>query len=544
ELLRDPGGKMTIEEALKAREQGRFERSAQDIPSLGFVDGVVWLTVSITNDTEFNDWYLSIRYPAHDHIWFYETDNGMALRTEVSGDSLPFASREIRIRDFAFALHIPPGETRTYFVALKSWNSMVLPVYVNQLMPLMEEAGAETLVYGVYLGLIVVIILYNVFLYISVRDRSYLYYVLYLLAFGLFQASFLGVALQYFLPEHPLLVDRLNPILGAFSFILAGLFAFHFLQLGRLSRVFAWAFRILLGATIVAIPAIGIFGNRIINLYGVAWPILLMAAGVWMLGRGFRPARFFVLAWSGFTLIVVLWTLAVRGLIMNEILFRYGLLAGSSLEVVLLSLALGDRINILEMDRQKALEEQLHTKTRLLESFYRFVPVQFIRFLGLESVETVHLGAGVRRDVTVLFSDMRDFTALSESMSADENFRFINAYLKRVAPVIDRHGGFIDKFIGDAVMAIFPESPDDALRASLEMMKELSAYNEQRTEKGLTAIRIGIGIHSGPVVLGTVGTEGRMDTTIIGDTVNTASRIEGQTKVLGAPILLSEATLS
>lgn len=540
QIFHDPSARMTVAEVLAAYRAGKFTPSPQQIPSLGFTSDQVWLALSITNDTPFMDWHVTVRYPAHDHVYFYSLHDDVVERAEELGDALPYRARTVPIRDFAFALNVPPGEERLIFISVRSWNSIVVPVYIDRLMPILQNADAETLVYGFYLGLVVVIALYNAFLFFSVRDLSYLYYVFYLLVFGAFQASFLGIALQYFLPDQPTFVDRMNPILGIGSFLTTALFAYQFLHLSRESRVLMWCFRILFCATLLAAPAVFIFGNRVVNLFGVFWPILLMTAGIWLWLRGFRPARFFVLAWSGFTLIVVLWTLTLRGWIANEILFRYGLLAGSSVEVILLSLALGDRINLLELDRQKAMRDQLETKTRLLDAFARFVPIQFIRFLGLDSIETVQLGDGVRRDVSVLFCDIRDFTALSETMSADENFRFINAYLKRVAPVIERHRGFIDKYIGDAVMAIFPDSPEDALNAAQEMLKELALYNDSRREKGLQSVRIGVGVHSGPVILGTVGTEGRLATTIIGDTVNVASRIEGQTKVLGHEVLFSE----
>ncbi len=540
EIFHDASGSMTVDDVLVAHQNGKFTASPQQIPSLGFTSDQVWIALRITNDTLFTDWHITIRYPAHDHVYFYSILGGRVERAGELGDSLPYRARTVPIRDFAFPLNVPPGEERMVLVSLRSWNSMVIPVYIDRLVPILQNADAETLIYGFYIGLVVVIALYNGFLFVSVRDLSYLYYVFYLLVFGAFQVTFLGIALQYFLPDHPTFIDRANPILGIGSFLTTGLFAYQFLHLQRESRLFMWGFRILFFATLLAAPAVFVFGNRIVNLFGIAWPVLLMTAGIWLWLRGFRPARFFVLAWSGFTFIVILWTLALRGWIANELLFRYGLLAGSSVEVILLSLALGDRINILELDRQKAMQDQLNTKTRLLDAFARFVPAQFISFLGLDSIEKVQLGDGVRRDVSVLFCDIRDFTALSETMSADENFRFINAYLKRVAPVIERNRGFIDKYIGDAVMAIFPDSPEDALRAAMDMLTELGLYNESRREKGLQPVRIGVGVHSGPVILGTVGTEGRLATTIIGDTVNVASRIEGQTKLLGLEILFSE----
>jgi class 3 adenylate cyclase len=144
--------------------------------------------------------------------------------------------------------------------------------------------------------------------------------------------------------------------------------------------------------------------------------------------------------------------------------------------------------------------------------------------------------------MSILFADIREFTSLSEKMSPQENFDFINAYLSQMAPIIAQYHGFIDKYIGDAIMALFPVNADDAVKAAIAMLKQLAAYNQERQESGLEAIAIGIGLNTGLLMLGTVGGENRMDGTVISDAVNLASRIEGMTKMYGATLLISEET--
>jgi two-component system sensor histidine kinase ChiS len=146
--------------------------------------------------------------------------------------------------------------------------------------------------------------------------------------------------------------------------------------------------------------------------------------------------------------------------------------------------------------------------------------------------------------MTVLFSDIRSFTSLSEGMSPRENFNFINAYLGRMSPIVKAHGGFVDKYIGDAVMALFPNSPDDALAAAVEMQREIGRYNERRRAQGFRAIQVGIGLHHGRLMLGTIGAEERMEGTVISDAVNLASRIEDLSREYGSGILLSDAALA
>jgi predicted ATPase/signal transduction histidine kinase/class 3 adenylate cyclase/tRNA A-37 threonylcarbamoyl transferase component Bud32 len=176
-------------------------------------------------------------------------------------------------------------------------------------------------------------------------------------------------------------------------------------------------------------------------------------------------------------------------------------------------------------------------------AYARFVPREFLQFLGYESIVDVQLGDQVQKEMTILFSDIRSFTTLSEGMSPRENFNFLNSYLSRVGPVIRNHNGFIDKYIGDAVMALFPESAEDAMQAAIDMQKQVAIYNVHRQKSGYVPVAIGIGLHTGSLMLGTIGEEQRMESTVISDAVNLASRMEGLTKVYGASVVISGQTL-
>jgi class 3 adenylate cyclase/HAMP domain-containing protein len=175
-------------------------------------------------------------------------------------------------------------------------------------------------------------------------------------------------------------------------------------------------------------------------------------------------------------------------------------------------------------------------------SIERFVPQAFLSIVGKPSIVDVELGDNKRKNMTILFSDIRNFTTLSEAMTPDENFAFINAYLERMGPVIRDHNGFIDKYIGDAIMALF-ESADDALRAGLAMLETLDAFNAERRAAGRPPIAIGIGVNTGTLMMGTIGEKHRMDGTVISDAVNLASRVEGLTKTYGVRLLVSQYTV-
>jgi len=182
--------------------------------------------------------------------------------------------------------------------------------------------------------------------------------------------------------------------------------------------------------------------------------------------------------------------------------------------------------------------------TSLNTAYERFVPRQFLELLNKESIVDVQLGDQIQREMSVLFTDIRSFTSLSESMSPADNFRFINSYLMRMEPIILENNGFIDKYIGDAIMALFPGKADDAVEAGVAMLRSLVEYNQFRQNTGYQPIEIGIGINTGSLILGTVGGTNRMDGTVISDAVNLASRIEGLTKTFKVPLLITEQTAS
>jgi two-component system, sensor histidine kinase ChiS len=186
-----------------------------------------------------------------------------------------------------------------------------------------------------------------------------------------------------------------------------------------------------------------------------------------------------------------------------------------------------------------------HIRLAKINAAYgRFVPHDFLHFLGQESIVDVKLGNHIKKEMTVLFSDIRDFTSLSEEMSPEETFHFINSYLSRVSPIIRDRNGFIDKYIGDAIMALFPNSADDAVSGAIAMQDQVKLFNEHRQQSGQLPIQIGIGLHTGSLMLGTIGEAERMESTVISDAVNLASRLEGLTKQYGSGILISEDTLN
>ena len=197
--------------------------------------------------------------------------------------------------------------------------------------------------------------------------------------------------------------------------------------------------------------------------------------------------------------------------------------------------AVAQRMNEL---KKMALEQQM----RLTEAYQRFVPSQLLISLEKESILDVELGDQVEKEMSILFSDIRSFTALSESMTPEENFGFINSYLSIMGPLVRKHHGYIDKYVGDSIMALFDRTPDDAVQTSVSMFKALSEFNKDRLRSGKEEIHIGIGINTGMLIFGTLGEKDRMEGSVISDAVNLAARLEGLTKLYKTQLLISEVT--
>jgi len=179
---------------------------------------------------------------------------------------------------------------------------------------------------------------------------------------------------------------------------------------------------------------------------------------------------------------------------------------------------------------------------KLKEIFSRFVPHEFIDQLPVDNVFDIRLGSQIQARGTVLFCDIRSFTRMSENLTPSETFDFINAYLAAVVPVIRAHEGVVDKFIGDGIMALFPAGTEtEAIRCCVDLHGAVRDFNGPGD---FPRIRIGVGLHTGDLMLGIIGAEHRLEGTVISNTVNLASHLEALTKEYGSPIIISEPLLA
>ena len=181
---------------------------------------------------------------------------------------------------------------------------------------------------------------------------------------------------------------------------------------------------------------------------------------------------------------------------------------------------------------------QIHSTTA------KFIPTEFLKALGYQAITEVVLGDHVEKEVSVMFADIRDYTTLAETMNPTENFKFVNAFTKRMGPMIEQNRGFVNQYLGDCIMSIFPQKVEDGLNAAINMQHMLASYNGERSLKSRVPIRLGIGLHTGPLIFGIIGDERHLEAASIADSVNTSARMESLSKHFGASIILSEKSLT
>ena len=383
------------------------------------------------------------------------------------------------------------------------------------------------------LGSLVIMGLYHLGLYaLRRKDPSTLYFGLFCLVIGIRSLFYHEMIISFLLPElNWEAVSRLRYILnfGALPLFIFFIQSLYPIETSKkiINIIIMTEFALIL--TVFATPP---------SLYTYTMPIhqlvTVLSGGyiIYILIKAVRnkhPSALWLL--TGFFAFFII--------IINDILIDHALINSLSLMPLGLLLFIFSQAFVLSIRFSSAFD-----RAELLTNAYeRFVPNKFLDHLCKNDIITVELGDNIQCNMTILFADIRSFTRISETMTPQENFRFLNSYLERMEPIIMEHHGFIDKFIGDAIMALFEQNADDAVNAGIAMLIQLKKYNQDRAKSGYQPIHIGIGINTGELMLGIIGGRNRMDGTVISSAVNLAARMEELTKLYQTPLLISENTL-
>ena len=388
QVLEDPTDALTIAQVSSPAYAAQFKTHDQATLNAGYSRSVFWLKVDLhytaTDPRAPRTWFLELAYPPLNRLDLYQNDGTGGYRlTTRTGSALPFSSREVRQSNYLFKLNFVPDQQQTVYLRLQSEGSIQAPLTLWAGTAYLEEQPLRLYVLGAIYGVLLGMLVYNLFIYLSVRDTSYLYYILYIASFGLYQLSVNGVAVEYFWPNNPWWSNAAVPFLIGSAALFGSLFARSFLHTAQHSR---WLDRILLalatcGAVVMVLALLTSYAVALRLATGLALvftvTIFVAAIKAWYCGQ--RMARYFIIAWSAFLLGGVVNTMMVLGYLPNMFLTMYASQLGSAIEVALLSLALADRINgmreqqaqILFDASQKleVLNQQLARSNRLKDEF-------------------------------------------------------------------------------------------------------------------------------------------------------------------------------
>jgi adenylate cyclase len=528
EALTDTKTDLTLEKILSDPARYPFHRLNTASPNFGYRNTTVWLHLSLRNLGN-NNWLLHIPQSRVDHAELFSVVNGKIVEHQISGDQIPFSKRPLPHEQLLFRLSLDKDIAKDIYLKLQSRDSLMLPVKIWRADKFWVTDSDRRLLQGIYYGTLITMMLLSFLVWVHISGLTYLIFSLFLAAFTLVLMSLDGLAARLLWGEWVWWGKISLPLFEGISVIFAMIFTDRFLQLQLYLPIWRKA---LLALTLPAILVVvlALFGQYQLSIKVMTWlglfsGLIVLCCGILGLRKRLPAAPLFLLAWLIFLIGVVTFAMTVLGVLPATLLSWQIMQLGAALLAVLLSLALTTQFNL------------------MTEAISRFVPHQFLNILNKESLSDVQLGDAVLKKITVLFTDIRNFTTLSEQMTPEENFEFLNNFLAFIEPAVGEYGGFVDKFIGDAIMALFPKNVDQAVSAAISMQNRLHGFNAKRADSGYPPIAIGIGIHCGEMMLGTVGSNDRLDTTVIGDAVNLAARIEEMTKTYHATILISGLAL-
>lgn len=364
QVFEDPSGQASIADVRAQAAAGNFRPHDKATLNAGYSRSAFWLKIDLqyrpNNPAAQRTWLLELAYPPLDHLDLYLADaNGDYRLVRQTGDALPFASREIRQNNYLFDLPFKPEQQQTVYLRLASEGSIQAPVTLWSSTAYLEDQPLRLYVLGIIYGVLLGMLVYNLFIYLSVRDTSYLYYIFYIASFGLYQLSVNGAAVEYFWPNNPWWANASTPFFIGCAGLFGSQFARSFLQTKTHSP---WLDRILIGLIAFGALVVGLslmtsyaLALRLATTLALTFTVVIFAAGILAWWRGLRVARYFIIAWSAFLLGGVINTLMVLGLVPNVFLTMYASQIGSAIEVALLSLALADRINAMREQQAQTL---------------------------------------------------------------------------------------------------------------------------------------------------------------------------------------------
>ncbi len=371
DYLFDESDRLTIADITAPAHAGKFRRASADNPSFGYSRHPLWIRLTTSNPTGHSmRWYLDFAYPLIDHIDFYYHD-GASYQAIETGDRHPFESRPVRYRTFVFPVKQDPGE-QTFYLRLRSQGSLTVHMSAYSERCFASKIETESIALWLYYGVMLALILYNLFIMASVREASYFYLVVFTVAISLYSMAHNGLGFQYLWPHAVWWANISHPVLSAVSSASSLQFTRAFLSVRRSAPRLNMVFTIFIGISLVFTP-LPLFlpyyySTQISTVLIASSAAIMIFSAAYMAIKGSPQARIFLLAWTFFLVTVSIAALRAFGIGTGSFIVNWGYQIGSSLLVLLLSLGISNKINLMRREREQALIE-LHKS----EEQYRFL---------------------------------------------------------------------------------------------------------------------------------------------------------------------------
>ncbi|TLU99495.1 sensor histidine kinase [Dyadobacter luticola] len=371
EILEDSAKTMTYQQVKASRS---FVPNHEPTPNFGLSNSAFWIKFTLKNEFRDPIIFLELANARIDSCTIYSDENGKVWQKSVFLTQ-PFSVREVQHQNTVFKLEIEPGQSRTFYLKILGSEQMVLPLIVRSEMAFFQFATTNEVIAGIQMGILTVMMLYNFFLYFSIREKSYLYYVLYILFIGLTQTTIMGYTFKYLWPDVPGFNVYAIRIFPCF----AGSFAVLFMQNFLHSKVNSPAIHKILNLIFISYGFAILFtvlgmlrlSYRIIDVTGVSASLLVLVVAIQLSLQDYRPAKFYLVAWTMFLIGIVLYTLRNLNILPYNTFTNYTQQVGATIEVILLSFALADKINILKKEKEvsqaQALRVSLENEKMILE---------------------------------------------------------------------------------------------------------------------------------------------------------------------------------
>ena len=360
ELLTDSNSNISLQQAIHS---DNYIASPSKVPNLSITNNSYWVRVKIINTTPDRNLAVQLAQPIIDFVDFYEFNHDSLVFENHSGARRPFNNRIVKNQTFIYPITVPQNDSVTVYFYLKSGKQLMVPLYVGSVIQTFESALSKDILFGIYLGIILVMIFYNLFIYTTVKDKSYIYYVLYLVVVLITQPTLEGYTFRFLLPDSPGLADICVYLTSAAIGLAAIEFSKNFLSSRTMMPVLhkvSYVFWVIYTATAI-LALTGHYNQSYQIILGAAMvsSVYVMYMAIRILMKGSRSARFFLIAWSVFIVCVVVYVLKDFGILPYNNVTNSALLFGSAFEAVTLSFALADKINTYKKEKEQSQEQTL-----------------------------------------------------------------------------------------------------------------------------------------------------------------------------------------